>query len=776
MKVRLFGILLIFVGLLGATVSSAQDLPLLPQHPAVKNAVFSNGLSCYLAKNESSKSIADFSLLKRDYNGNELVCAYRNVVVSSETAVDSLLLNLMRRVEADKTPADCAVVICGDIDVSSVMTKLKYMSLMVNSSIPSPLPEYVWDGNAKALCSVSADTLKGLATVHFEWQAPREAQEKANTIQSAVYEKVVWELGEVVKTLVGRSLRKQDVPVADISYSRVDCTSGLVHDGFVVDVVVPQAYSAQTELTVASVLAFLDRGEVHMNDLLLAECDYFLSLGRSASKSIIRNDEYTRLCRDAFLYNTPLSSDMERLSFFKSKDISELTRRKMFSSVSSALIDVDVPSPEVEIPASGVLCSDTLGLPVPNVKMKVQSSRKDLFSGGTVWTFANGFKVIYKKMPTDRRLYYSMSLNGGYGNIDQLERGEGAYMSDYLDHSWIAGLKGGGFKDVLKLSGMTMDVKVGLLNTSVWGHVDDRNAGLLLKALLAVANESRLDTVSVNYYSRCENIRRPMLAESDIRERLDGLLCPEYKYSPFKTSQGVKKETFLKAEALFSALTSKMNDGVLVIVGDMDEGDLKKLLQVYVGGFKVRNVASRRPSIQYHPVSGWSSYSVEGEKDAAYVVITTPLSMTAANHFATEIAQVLFEYRVKKLSEEKGFDAEVFCARGIYPDERFSIMVEISGECNHLDIGQLREILSDCQSDIPVRELDACKAYLKNSYGLRMQSPEYWLKVIPLRYLEGKDFTTGYDAKIDAVTVEMLQHVFKALDNGAGIEYVITKK
>ena len=448
----------------------------------------------------------------------------------------------------------------------------------------------------------------------------------------------------------------------------------------------------------------------------------------------------------------------------------------MFSGVSSALIDVDVPSSPIEIPSSGVLLSDTLVLPAPSVKVKVQGSRKDVFSGGTMWTFSNGFKVIYKKMPTNRRLYYSMSLNGGYGNIENLERGEGAYMSDYLDHSWIAGMKGAGFKDVLNLSGMTMNVKVGLLNTSLYGHVDDRNAGLLLKSLLAVANESRQDTSAVGYYSRCESIRRPMLAESDVREKLDGLLCPEYKYSPFKTSQGVQKETFAKAQTLFSSLTSKMNDGILVIVGDMDEGDLKKLLQVYVGGFRVRNVASRRPSIQYHPVSGWSSYDVDGKEDAAYVIITTPLSMTAANHFATEIAYRLFECRVRMLSEEKGYDAKVFCSRGIYPDERFSIMVKLSGKCSSADVDQLRDILSDYRSGVPVQELDACKAYLKNAYSLHMQSPEYWLRVIPLRYLEGKDFTTGYDAKIDAVTVEMLQHVFEALNNGAGIEYVITKK
>ena len=45
-----------------------------------------------------------------------------------------------------------------------------------------------------------------------------------------------------------------------------------------------------------------------------------------------------------------------------------------------------------------------------------------------------------------------------------------------------------------------------------------------------------------------------------------------------------------------------------------------------------------------------------------------------------------------------------------------------------------------------------------------------------LRHLEGKDFTTGASAKIDAVTAQMLDGVFAAMGKGAGIEYITTKK
>ena len=123
MKVRLFGIFISLIGMLNAGAVSDQDLPLLPQDPAVKRSIFPNGLSCYAAENKTCKGAADFTLVRRDYEGKEELFSQKNVVLSSEQVVDSMLLSLMRRVEKDAAPADCAVIVCGDIDAGSVMTK-----------------------------------------------------------------------------------------------------------------------------------------------------------------------------------------------------------------------------------------------------------------------------------------------------------------------------------------------------------------------------------------------------------------------------------------------------------------------------------------------------------------------------------------------------------------------------------------------------------------------------------------------------------------------------
>lgn len=776
MKLRLSKIITIAAGVFFTTIMPAQELSLLPQDPAVKCGVLPNGLSCYVKANASSEGIADFALVRRDYTGNETVLSLEDVLTSAEQSVDSTLLLIMKQVEADAVPADQAVVVSGDVDAASVIMKLKYMSLMIASSAPSPLPDYKWEGDGKLNVSSVRDTLKGLSTVRCEWNAARAPWEYMNTVQSAIYEKAVWEMGKVAQMWIRRNLRELGVPVADVMFRYSGNVRGVVDEKLAVEVTVALRDEMVAENQMLAVLSALDQGNVADSDLLLAENEYMLSLERLSGRPVIDNGEYVRMCTDAFLYNRPLSGARERLGYFVSKDVPARSRKKIFTGIVSALLDVASLTDTVAKVSSGIMLSDTLALPGMGVKQKVKSSRKDPFSGGVVWTFANGFKVIYKKMPTGRTLYYSLSLNGGYANVDDLCRGEGAYMSDFIDNSWICGMRGREFKDLLQLSGMTMKSRVNLHNTVISGQVKDRNAGLMMKGILAVAGGCKVDTASVKYYVESERLSQLVHKGKDVRAALDSLMCPGYRYTSFKTEEGLQESTFDKAEILFESLVFKMNDGILVIVGDMSESELKKLLQMYVGGFKVKSVASRRPSLQYRPMSSWMEYSVEGYRNAAVVAVSGMVPMTASNHFAAEIAAMMMERKVKERFADRNIAVRLSYARNIYPDERFSIFVMMEGDCSQEDAAEIRKVLGECSRDLDERIIQAYKNYVKNAYALQMQNPEYWMRVIPLRHMEGKDFTTGYAAKIDAVTTAQVKDIFKTLEDGAGVEYIIKEK
>ena len=766
MKTRIIRILTLIICLSGCLLTTAQELPMMPSDPAVRCAVLPNGLSCYVAENSTRKGLADFALLAKDYSGNEVVLHYKDVFLSSETAVDSTLVSLMQAVSRQGTPADQAVVICGDVDASLLTAKVRYMSLMIDASTASAKPEYKWGGDNTISRTYTHDSSDALSTVRFEWRSSRTPDAFKGTIQSAIYDKTVWEVGEVACRMTRRELQKADIPVADVSWNRSGATEGYSDEVCSIAVTVASEHAEVASETVAAVLADIDKGNVLSTDIALAGNKYIRLLEKQAGNPVKSNSEYVRQCRNAFLYGLPVVSANNHLSFLRSKDLSESSRDKAFKDVASALINT-ISSGNMSGQASGFMLSDTLALPSVGVKQNIRSSKADPFSRGIMWTFANGFKVIYKKMPTDRVIYYSMSLNGGYGLVEDLEKGEGAFFSDYLDNCWISGMKGRNFKDLLSIAGMTMDMRVGLFNTAVSGKVADRNAGLMMKALLSVANESRVDTSEFAYYRKSESLRLIHKADSDVRVAVDNMICPDYVHTAFRSESGLCKDTAAKAGKFFSDMTSRMNDGVLVIVGDMDETDLKKLLQLYVGGFKVKKVAFRRPSIPYHPVSGFSTHSIQGDRDAVVLTLTAQIPMTTENHAAVEIAAMALE---RKLGVKLAY------SRSLFPDERFSIMVEIDGKYGREKIHEVRDVISRLSdSGVSSEEMKVYKAYLKNIHSLNAGTPDYWLRVIPLRHLEGKDFTSGYAAKVDAVSAERVRSIFDALEKGAGAGLIIRK-
>ena len=102
-----------------------------------------------------------------------------------------------------------------------------------------------------------------------------------------------------------------------------------------------------------------------------------------------------------------------------------------------------------------------------------------------------------------------------------------------------------------------------------------------------------------------------------------------------------------------------------------------------------------------------------------------------------------------------------------------------SGTCHRNPteaLDDIRDVLSCMGStDLPDAELDAYKEYVKTMLETRMKSPEYWVRAVSKRYLDGKDFTTSYKEKIDAVTADKVRELLTSLSNGSGIEYIITK-
>jgi hypothetical protein len=756
---------------------SAQDLPLLPEDAAVKRAVMPDGLCCYVADNPYVKGFADYALVCRE-SGRTLL-SLKDVPTPDGSVIDSTLIRIMYEVESVGRPATLAVIACGDLRADEVMNKLRYMSYMIPSSGQLSEREISSEGPAPVSFSVSADTLKGLSTVHARWMSPRTPKELAWTTQPAVYDMAAHELGTIVCSRVRKELRDKDIPVADVSFRHLGSQETMSDEAFAFQVTVRDTCAAEAERVLRTALASVDAYGASSSEIVMAGNQYFRDMEVHHREYERTNAAYVQMCIRACLMDTPLSTSAQRLAYLRSKDVSMKDRERLFASIASALIDMPLTD-SISDTKVYLNASDTMAFPSEGPKVGMRLSRKEHLSGGVVWTFSNGFRVVYKKMPTSGKLHYTLALNGGYGDIKELAKGEGAYIEDYLGLCRISGMKARDFLDVLELAGITMQTQVNLSNVMISGVAGESEAALLMRALLAVANDRVPDEESMAYHIECERLRL-MCEDADMKGLTDSLMCPDYRYSTYKSECNIPEDLSSKAENLLGRVFSKMNDGVLVLVGDMYESDLKKAILPYIGGFRTREAASRKTIVPYQPVSGSMTYGAEGDGDAIFMNISTRMPMTVENYVASEIACMLLQRIVTEALEPYGADVRIDYARRTYPEDRLGIMLVVTpreGEPMHQNVlTALRHAVSGASGiEVDPASIQACREYMKHKYVVQMQEPAYWLHAVAMRYLDGKDYTTGLASKVDASSVEDIRKILRLIEKGSCIEYIINRK
>lgn len=748
-----------------------------------------------------------------------------NVSLSDGTAVlDSALLMLMDIADRASwsrdevlrnwyAPADQAIIVSGDINAKAVAEKLVNMSYMIPAKEQLARPVHVWQEHEDMVFIADTSGLSPVTDISMTWVSQRVPREYMNTVQPAMFEMAVNTLGGITIGRIRKSLEDKGIGVYDVYYEHVCSESSPYDDAFAVHAVVRSQDAEETLSAVTEVMASIDAAGAGKDEYLLAEVMCLEEMEQGASDAMKMNSDYIDRCMNSFLYNSSLASPKERLDFHRSRNLPDSMRLRLFNDIAMALLDSSAnltvrcngdslalrtvfdsvwraSTAKPGLHPSAMNMTDTVSFPGPSPKVRLKTSKKEHVSGGTIWTFSNGFKVIYKKMKSDR-MYYTMAINGGYGSIKGLEAGEGAFISDYLDLCHIAGLKAGTFKDILRREGISMDMTVNLSNTMIGGYAPVDRMQLLLRSLLAVANERTRDDRAFGYYKECENLALE-LDEGSFKARMtaiDSIMCPDYRYSPYKSAGKMTAGFQDKVEGFLDDLSSRMNDGVLVLVGDMDEERLKKLLSEYAGGFRTQDVAFRRPVVRYQPVSGWSTYTVEGDRNCLDVVVSARMPVTAENYIAADLAASVLKRRLMEVLTDSGMHVDVTYNCRIYPEERLNVVIslsEISPEgfaSGHVTdtpieaLAKVRPVLSELDvMEVSDDGLKYFKDRLKNMISIEMKDPAYWVDAIVLRYLDGKDLSTNYASKIDAVNASRVQSVLDMLDAGSKVEYVTSKK
>lgn len=750
---------------------------------------------------------------------------FAGVPVYDEAVADSTLMMIFGI--ADSNRYGQALVISGDVDARKMADKLKMFSMMVSPRSRYTVQEpYQWNPRDTLAFRITNNSTDDVAVINLIYSTERIARENLDSPVPLVTSMYSEELGLIAGRRLRAAFRKADVPLADLRYKYSDSAAGPEDERYSFSVYTSASRLKEATAIVASVFSSIDKDGVSKEELQDAKDRLVSEAVRKTKSARLSNAQYVDKCVAAYLYGTNLASEETINGFLAGKRLSESRELDLFNGFAKALIDstrnltlrFDIPMGDTSrddiLPVfhsawagggreSGIAFKanygDTLGLKTPSAKsakVKLRTEVPDPVSGGSLWTFSNGIKVIFKRVAGSGEFNYALLMRGGYSDVDDLLPGEGAFVGDMLALNDVSGMTGTDFHEMLLANGITMEEQASLSDLRITGTAPSGKINLLLKSLLSYATDNRVNLESFDWYCKCEALRLSMgdLSPRDVNSLMDNILFPDYKYTDHKDIRNLGEALPVRTEKYFNRQFSKIGDGVLVLVGDLEPEYLKKLLSRSLGDFRTDQKFSPRPNSVSKTVKIGTTTKVAesgiGLVGAGEIGVnmaaTVQMPFTLTNYMAFKVAVAVLEKELTKVLAGQGAYIDVSDRAELFPVERMMVYVgckpcfasglpEEIMPADPLDLLEAvrRAVAQAAEKKVSDADVTAYKSALVNEVNSSAALPSTIMENVMVRYGEGKDVVSGFKDAVGAVSAAKVSEIIAALAEGSRVEYVL---
>lgn len=819
--------------LLGAVCAAspvqAQKIPVPQKAPQIEQFTLPNGINCYIVTNKTEPGRAVYALVQqgpadlradgfdldalphfRDRkphrflraNGIHYSCGgypegcedasiytfsgvdAGDVAISDTTAL--MVFDL-----ASICPYRQAIVVSGDIVTAKVKERLTVFSMMVSprTALPAPAP-YVFDRDRSAEIVRTFTPDSSVAQISVLFRSPRTERARMGTVQPVITEALFGQLGIVLKNRMVGAFARERLPLGEVEILRRNSTDTFGDEAFGLRVTVDGRKADESERLVMGTIATLELNGVDDAEFNEVKTQYMNDLLKSSSLRQMSNMGSLKVCADAFVFGSPLSYPRSYYDYLVKKDLTAERETGLFNTFAASILI----SEESAVPFAGYTpaAGDTLSLlgsrKLPG-KVKLSLEGSEPVTGGTMWTFANGMRVIYKKSDTKDVFSYALMLRGGFSDIPGLEEGESAFVSDLLNLHNVAGMSPRRFARMLEVNGISMEPRVTLSDLRLSGSAPREKLELLMKVLLSVANARVTDSDAYRSYGEEERLRiLNDRGDGVIYTVMDSLIRPDFPYLAYKQTAKLESLRPEKVDLYYNSQFTKMNDGCLILFGDLNPYRVKTLMSRYLGGFITSRNYSIHSRVQYQQRSGWTTYmdvpASQGgrfDREGIYMSMSTLTPVTSAKYMAMRLAEMILYKRIALGLYGTGFSVDINTSIELFPMERITLTMAC-----HADPGTeaspitalpaLRSALADV-SENPVTdaELKNLKAALIKNIDYERTVGDELMKIAAYRYSEGKDFATDYKNRINGVSKEDVREIISGWDSGAKVEYIVAR-
>ena len=838
MKIRQFKYFILTLGalcLFSRIVPAQAQLPQLPVDSRIQRGTLGSGVTFYMVTDPTVKGYADVAIVQRDEplspakretlssdylqrmriapgpegylsdTDGSTVYRFCHVPFYRPEVLDSTLLYTFSLVARSK--AQQAVIVSGDIDAPELKKKLDIFSMLVPRMLvkSNHRPDYVWEPSPAPVVQFYPD---GSAGVSVSYAGARIPFPYMNTAQALVTDLFGMEFQVLLQHRLEYNFREAGIPYGSIDFKALRSADYGGDERYTVSVRVAPENLHKAMRVMSNTIAEMEATGVGTEEYaeakkVLMPAIYRKSVDTPAPGSLVNR------CIAHFLYGANLAPYEETVRLFSRKNVSDSVETRLFNRFADALLEqlTNLTLEYRQAPDSldkdeelfyynlsylygSVVKSgndyrwhgaDTLGMQTKCKKVRIKNERREAVSGGTVWTFSNGMRVIYKQVPRTGIFHYELLLNGGLGQIENLKEGEGGYIGDILSLYDAGGLPAWHFREVLAVGGVSMDTRVDLNNTAISGVAPSSQLPFLLKALLELANHGKLNPSAYNNFLEQQRLR-----DTELNHALTSQLVPGYAYTECRTPSALSADTWEKAEKFFAARFARMNDGVLIIAGDLNESSVKKLLCQYLGGVRVQKGSIPRKQVEYAPLTGTLTLTESGPERGVYVLMEAEYPVTAAHIYTSCLAQDLLQQCLTERLAKYGFSSRVELLPLVHPRERFQLKIS----CLPLP---LESLPADVDEVSPQRALTAVRAALGDAAAQPADAADFalwkskletlvsrlmstsagFVETLHARYAWNKDVTTRYQETIARLAPEDVRAFLAALASGGRVEYLV---
>ena len=824
-------------GILISIIMPAQSLPSLPMDGKIQRGTLRCGTVYYMVKNDEAQGYADVSVVRRgegplDLTAGRLATAFfaRNgvgprpegyfreqegssiihwdrVPVYKPNVLDSTLLATFSLVAASK--ADQAVIVAGDIDPVELKKRLDIFSILVPPQPPvtRSAPDYVWEPAVCPTLIMQSDPSRQEAVVRIAYASPRTRYDLMNTAQSLVMGILSREFQTLAAHRIRRNLLLSKIPYSALRthYTNSAQTGGDEEYSFTVQT--DSAHLDDVMRVVTGTLAAIDGFGVPVEEFQDVKKVMMADMIRRG-ETLLTNRQYTERCAAHFLYGANLAPYREETRLFARKSLADTTETRLFNNFASALLSqltnltLELRTPADSIDDNQALFDynlaylygsvisepqdytwrwrDTLGLEFTAPRVRLKTTKAEPVSGGETWTFSNGLRVTYKQIPGSGIFNYALLLPGGLASVPGLQPGEGGYIADMLSLYDVGGIPADRFRDYLAVNGIELETTVRATRTILQGSAPSQKLPTLLKCLQGLANHRSLDARAFEAFAR-----NHALQGESVEDRLFSEIEPGYALSLRRNPATLSAGTQVKAEHLYEACFSRMNQGMLVLCGDLEDAAVKRLLTRTLGAFRTEKSQLARKAARLQPRSGALILSGTDEP-GIHILMDAEYPLTAAGYFSAGIVQEILRKQIVKSLEGSGFSAEVSCRFLSYPQERFRMLVTCRpvprrGRSEDMPRPNALEAVSAVRSGIrlaartpiPEKDLSAYKAGALQLAKRDLTESATIVNAVVTRYGIGKDLVTRYTENINTLTSEKLLKMLRAVADGSRVEYIV---